>query len=116
MKQTNDIKTITKALIDFRNERNWEQFHNPKDLALALSIEAAELNELFLWKNYEEIKAVNQERIKEELADVFAYALMLAEKYGFDVGDIILEKMKKNAKKYPVEKSKNLATKYTELK
>ncbi|OQX82341.1 MAG: nucleotide pyrophosphohydrolase [Bacteroidetes bacterium 4484_276] len=111
-----DIKTLTKALVDFRDERNWEQFHNPKDLALALSIEAAELNELFLWKNYEELKGVDRERISEELADVFAYALMLAEKYSFDVTEIVLDKMKKNAKKYPVEKSKNLATKYTELK
>lgn len=110
-----DIKTITKALVDFRNERNWEQFHNPKDLALALSIEAAELNELYLWKNEEEIKEINHEKISEELADVFAYAFMLAEKYGFDVSEIVLDKMKKNAKKYPVEKSKNLATKYTEL-
>jgi len=111
-----DIKTISKALIDFRNERNWEQFHNPKDLALALSIEAAELNELYLWKNHEEIQNVNQEKIREELADVFAYAFMLAEKYDLDVREIVLEKMKKNAKKYPVEKSRNLATKYTDLK
>jgi len=111
-----DINTLTKALIDFRDERNWEQFHNPKDLALALSIEAAELNELFLWKNYEEIKGVDQQKIREELADVFAYAFMLAEKYKLDVSEIILEKMTKNGKKYPVEKSKNLATKYTDLK
>ncbi len=110
-----DIKILTNALIDFRNERNWEQFHNPKDLSLALSIEAAELNELFLWKNPEEVKEINPEKIREELADVFAYALMLAEKYGFDVTEIVLDKMEKNAKKYPVEKSKNLATKYTEL-
>jgi len=111
-----DIKTITKALIDFRDERNWEQFHNPKDLALALSIEAAELNELYLWKNYEEIKSVDLQKIREELADVFAYAFMLAEKYKLDVSEIVLEKMVKNGQKYPVEKSKNLATKYTELK
>ncbi len=111
-----DIKTITKALTDFRDERNWEQFHNPKDLALALSIEAAELNELYLWKNYEEIKDVDLQKIREELADVFAYAFMLAEKYKMDVSEIVLEKMVKNGKKYPVEKSKNLATKYTELK
>jgi len=111
-----DIKTITQALIDFRDERNWEQFHNPKDLALALSIEAAELNELYLWKNYDEIKSVDRKKIREELADVFAYALMLAEKYDFDVSEIVLEKMEKNRTKYPVEKSKNLATKYTDLK
>ncbi len=110
-----DIKFLTNALIDFRNERNWEQFHNPKDLSLALSIEAAELNELFLWKNPEEVKEIKPEKIRKELADVFTYALMLAEKYGFDVSEIVLDKMGKNAKKYPVEKSKNLVTKYTEM-
>lgn len=110
-----DIQTIIKALTDFRNERNWEQFHNPKDLALALSIEAAELNELYLWKNYDQLDSVKEEKIREELADVFAYAFMLAEKYDFDVKEIVLEKIKKNGKKYPVEKSRNLAKKYTEL-
>jgi NTP pyrophosphatase (non-canonical NTP hydrolase) len=115
-KPMSDIDTLTKALIDFRDERNWEQFHNPKDLALALSIEAAELNELYLWKNYEEIKNVDLQKIREELADVFAYAFMLAEKYKMDVSEIVLEKMVKNGKKYPIEKSRNLATKYTDLK
>ncbi len=110
-----NIETLIKALVDFRNERNWAQFHNPKDLALALSIEAAELNELFLWKNADEVKKINRERIGEELADVFAYALMLAEKYHFDVEEIVLKKIAENARKYPVEKSKNLAKKYTEL-
>lgn len=110
-----DIETIIKALTDFRNERNWAQFHNPKDLALALSIEAAELNELYLWKNYDQIKTVDKSRIKEELADVLAYAFMLAEKYDFDVKEIMLDKIRKNGEKYPVEKSKNLAKKYTEL-
>lgn len=110
-----DIQTIIKVLTDFRDARNWEQFHNPKDLALALSIEAAELNELYLWKNYRQIETVNKTKVKEELADVFAYAFMLAEKYGFDVKNIILEKIEKNGEKYPVEKSKNLAKKYTEL-
>ena len=110
-----DIDTITKALLEFRDERNWKQFHNPKDLAIALSIEAGELNELYLWKNYEQFDTVNLEKVKEELADVFAYAFMLAEKYGFDVQEIVMDKMKKNAEKYPVEKSKNLATKYTDF-
>jgi len=111
-----DISTITKALVDFRNARNWEQFHNPKDLALALSIEAAELNELYLWKNYNQLENVEILRVKEELADVFAYAFMLAEKYGFDVKEIILEKIEKNGRKYPVEKSRNIAEKYDRLK
>jgi NTP pyrophosphatase (non-canonical NTP hydrolase) len=112
----NDISTIIKALVDFRDARNWEQFHNPKDLAMALSIEAAELNELYLWKNYNQLQSVDLTRVKEELADVFAYAFMLAEKYDLDVKEIILEKIEKNGQKYPVEKSKNIAEKYDRLK
>lgn len=107
-----DIKTITEALINFRNERDWEQFHNPKDLALAINVEAGELLELYLWKNAAE---ANKEKIKEELADVFAYAFLIADKYQFDVKEIVLEKIKKNAEKYPVEKAKGTAKKYNEL-
>ncbi|MCK0157260.1 nucleotide pyrophosphohydrolase [Cellulophaga sp. F20128] len=107
-----DIKELTDALIKFRNERDWEQFHNPKDLAVALNIEAGELLENFLWKSSEE---AGKEKVKEELADVLAYAFLLAEKYGFDVKEILLEKIKKNGEKYPVEKAKGTAKKYTEL-
>lgn len=107
-----DISQITEALIKFRNERDWEQFHNPKDLALAINVEAGELLELFLWKNAED---ANLEKIKEELADVFAYAFLLAEKYKLDVKGIILEKVRKNGEKYPIEKAKGTAKKYNEL-
>jgi len=86
-----EIKEITNKLIQFRNERDWEQFHNPKDLALAISIESAELLELFLWKKAED---ANTDKVKEELADIFSFAFLLAEKYGFDVKDIVLEKIK----------------------
>lgn len=110
-----DIQAIINRIVKFRNQRNWAQFHKPKDLALALSIEAAELNELFLWKNDEEIKQINREKIADELADILVYAFFLAEKYDFDITEIISKKMEKNARKYPVEKSKNLAKKYTEL-
>lgn len=106
------MKDIIQALIDFRNERDWEQFHNPKDLALAINIEASELLELFLWKNAED---ANREKVKEELADIFAFAFLLADKYNFDVKDIVLEKISKNAEKYPVEKAKGTAKKYNEL-
>ena len=106
------MNEITEALIKFRNERDWDQFHNPKDLALAINIEAAELLELFLWKNAED---ANPEKVKEELADVFAFAFLLADKYGFDVKEIILDKIKKNGEKYPVEKAKGTAKKYNEL-
>ncbi len=108
----NEFSEITSALISFRNERDWEQFHNPKDLALALSIEASELLELFLWKSYQE---ADQEKLKDELADVMAYAFMLADKYGFDIKQIILDKIKKNGIKYPVEKAKGSMKKYDEL-
>jgi len=107
-----ESEEITQALLKFRNERDWEQFHNPKDLALAVNVEAGELLELFLWKKAEE---VNQEKIKEELADVFAYAFLLAEKYQLDVKEIVLQKIKKNGEKYPIEKSKGNAKKYNEL-
>ncbi|ACU03150.1 nucleotide pyrophosphohydrolase [Pedobacter heparinus] len=106
-------KELQEALIKFRNERDWEQFHNPKDLALALSIEAAELNELFLWKKAED---ADQEKIKEELADVLAYAILLAEKYDLDINEIVLNKIKSNGEKYPVEKARGTAKKYDELK
>lgn len=107
-----ESEEITQALLKFRNERDWEQFHNPKDLALAVNVEAGELLELFLWKKAEE---VNKEKIKEELADVFAYAFLIAEKYNFNVEEIVLEKIKKNAEKYPVEKSKGKSDKYDQL-
>lgn len=106
-------KELQEALIKFRNERDWQQFHNPKDLALALSIEAAELNELFLWKKAED---ADQEKIKEELADVLAYAILLAEKYNLDINEIVLNKIKRNGEKYPVEKARGTAKKYDELK
>lgn len=107
-----DTQEITQALLEFRDERDWAQFHNPKDLALALNIEAGELLESFLWKSAEQ---ANQDEIREELADVFAYAFLLANSYGLDVKQIVLEKIKQNALKYPIEKSKGVAKKYTEL-
>ncbi len=105
-------KKIIEALLKFRNERDWEQFHNPKDLALAISVEANELLELFLWKDASE---ADLNKVKEELADVFAYTFLMAEKYNLDVTEIVMEKIKKNAEKYPIEKSKGRADKYTDL-
>jgi len=107
-----EIKKITEQLIAFRDERDWAQFHNPKDLAVALNIEAGELLEAFLWKNHKE---ADKEKVTEELADVFAYAFLLADKYGLDVNEIVSEKINKNAAKYPVEKAKGTAKKYDEL-
>lgn len=107
-----DIEELIRDLINFRNERDWEQFHNPKDLALAINIEAGELLELFLWKNADE---ANVEKVKEELADIFSFALLLAHRYQLDVKQIIQDKIKKNGEKYPVSKSKGTAKKYNEL-
>lgn len=110
-----DIEQLTEALISFRDEREWGQFHSTKNLAAAISIEAAELNELFLWKTPEEAEDVNRERLSEELADVMAYCLMLAARHKLDVKQIMLHKIKLNGEKYPVEKSKGSAKKYSEL-
>ena len=107
-----EIDKIIQELLKFRNEREWEQFHNPKDLSIALSIEANELLELFLWKKPEE---ANIEKVKEELADVFAYAFLIAEKYNLNIEDIVLEKIKKNAEKYPIGKAKGKSDKYDQL-
>ena len=103
---------ILQRLRQFRDERDWEQFHNPKDLALALSIEASELLEVFLWKAPQ---SADVEKVKEELADVLAYALLIADTYGFDVQEIVLEKIALNEKKYPIAKAKGRADKYNEL-
>lgn len=111
-KNKSEIEEIINRLIKFRDERNWEQFHNSKDLALALSIEAAELNELFLWKRAEE---VNVEKLKEELADVLIFALLLARKHKLNIGEIIVDKIRINEHKYPKEKAKNSAVKYNQL-
>lgn len=108
----NEIKALMNDIDEFTRERDWDQFHNPKDLALALSIEASELLETFLWKKPEK---ANIDKVREELADVFNYAFLMASKYGFDIEEIVREKMAKNAAKYPVEKAKGVATKYNEL-
>ena len=107
-----DIELILEELRRFNLERDWDQFHNGKDLAIGLAIEASELLEAFLWKSPED---ANQDRIREELADVLNYAFQLADKYDLDIKEIMLEKIHKNATKYPVEKAKGSAKKYNEL-
>ena len=107
-----DLEELRLAVVKFTQERDWDQFHNGKDLAIALSIEAAELNEAFLWKDASQ---VNVEKVKEELADILNYALLIADKYGLDVKQIVLDKIKRNAEKYPVDKAYGSAKKYNEL-
>ena len=106
---------ILKKLIEFRDERDWKQFHDSKNLATAISIEAAELNELYLWKTIRESEEVDVEKVKEELADILSFSFLLAEKHGLDPFEIVQEKIKINAQKYPVEKAKGTAKKYTDL-
>ena len=120
-----DINEIMEQIVQFSEDRDWDQFHNGKDLALALSIEASELNEAFLWKSAEDVKI---DKIKEELADIINYAFLIAYKYNLDIKDkekgwhilekqliIVLTKLKRNAEKYPIDKAKGCAKKYSEL-
>ena len=107
-----DLEELRQAIVKFTQERDWDQFHNGKDLALALSIEAAELNEAFLWKDAKEVKI---EKVEEELADIFNYAILIADKYNIDIKQIVLDKIKRNAEKYPIDKAYGSAKKYNEL-
>ena len=113
-----DIKKLTEKIIKFRNARDWKQFHNPKDVALSLSLEAGELIEHFQWKDKKEIEKyikTNKKDIGEELADILFWVLLLSHDLKIDVLEALDNKIKKNAKKYPIEKSKGRHTKYTKL-
>tara|TARA_B110000003_G_C16261939_1_gene383340 strand:+ start:60 stop:395 length:336 start_codon:yes stop_codon:yes gene_type:complete len=110
-----DYKEIIKRLKKFRDDRDWSQFHDSKNLASAISIETSELNELFLWKESKECENVDKDRISEELADILSYAFLLADKHDLDPFKIIASKIEKNSKKYPINKSKGNAKKYTDL-
>jgi NTP pyrophosphatase (non-canonical NTP hydrolase) len=112
MKNGPEIQAILKDILRFRNARDWGKFHDPKNLAINLSVEAAELLEVFLWKQHEEI---NVDKLKDELADVFYSAFLLADTYGLNVKKIIQEKLRKNALKYPVKKAKGSNKKHDEL-
>lgn len=109
------MEEITKMIIQFREERNWKQYHNPKDLAISLSLEASELLENFQWKSSEEAIQENLENIKDELADVITYALMLSHDLGIDIYEALENKIEKNRRKYPVEKAYGSNKKYTNL-
>ncbi|NQX62897.1 nucleotide pyrophosphohydrolase [Paenibacillus qinlingensis] len=108
------MDAIIKNIIEFRDERDWKQFHNAKDLAISLTLEASELLENFQWKESGEAVDRNKEQIQDELADVLIYALMIAHDLEIDVKQAILHKLKKNAEKYPIEKFKGTSKKYTE--
>ena len=107
-------ETIQKVL-DFRDERDWKQFHNPKDLAISLSLEAAEVLELFQWSGTE-LDCLKREELKEELADVLSYVVLMADACDLDLDEILRAKTEKNALKYPVDLARGNKEKYTELK
>jgi len=109
------LKEIIENIVAFRDERNWKQFHNPKDLAISLNLEASELLELFQWKSSNESVQKNRVEIQDELADILYYALLMCHDLGIKPDLAILEKLKKNAEKYPVDKAFGSNKKYTEL-
>ena len=112
------MKKLTEQVVKFRDARNWKQFHNPKDLAISLCLEASEVLEHFQWKNAEEISAhikKNKKEVSKELADVLYWVLLMANDLDIDIEKAFALKMKENNKKYPVKKAKGKHTKYTEL-
>ncbi|XCP86145.1 nucleotide pyrophosphohydrolase [Roseburia hominis] len=109
------IEELQEKITAFRDERNWKQFHNPKDLAISISLEAAELLEIFQWSGADLEAADKKEKIEEELADVMIYCGLMADAVGLDIDEMILKKLKRNNEKYPVDKAYGSNAKYTEL-
>lgn len=103
-------------VLKFRDDRNWRQFHNPKDLAISVSLEAAELLEIFQWSADDLVCEKKIDKIREELADVLNYCILMADACGLDLDEIIQAKLKRNSEKYPVELAFGNKEKYTELK
>ena len=104
-----------KHILKFRDDRDWKQFHNPKDLAISISLEAAELLEVFQWSGTDVSNEGKQEKIKEELADVLNYCVLMADACGLDIDEIVQEKLKVNDEKHPVSKAKGKKEKYNKL-
>jgi len=102
-------------ILKFRDDRDWKQFHNPKDLAISISLEAAELLEVFQWSGPDTSNDNKQEKIEEELADVIIYCILMADVCGLDIDEIVQEKIRVNNEKYPVDKAKGKSEKYNML-
>ena len=110
------IQELQKKALAFRDARNWKQFHNPKDVAISISLEAAELLEVFQWSGMDLEATDKRDQIREELADILIYCLLMASDLNLEVSDIVTEKLEKNERKYPVELAYGRADKYTDLK
>ena len=120
MDSSTTLESLKRRVDSFRDERDWLKFHNPKDLSMALSIEASELEELFLWKDKDELAQLPNDKqqlemVKEEMADMCIYLLSLSSVLKVDLSDSITEKLAKNEAKYPINKSKGSSKKYNEL-
>lgn len=113
-----DLDELTRAVLRFRDERDWKQFHNPKDVALSLMLEAGELLELFQWQDAAQVAETARARkaeLADELADVLCYTLLMAHELGIDLAEALPAKLAKNAIKYPVDKARGSSSKYSEL-
>lgn len=110
-----DINDIQEKITRFRDDRNWKQFHNPKDLAISISLEAAELLEVFQWSGTDIEAGNKKDKIAEELADVMIYCGLMADAVGLDVEEIILKKLNRNDEKYPINKAYGSSKKYNQL-
>ena len=110
-----NLPELTQALLQFRDERNWAQFHTLRNLIVSLNLEAAELLELTQWKSDEEMLGISGEALRDECADVLLYLLLIADKAGINLEEAARNKLKKNAAKYPIEKSYGSSRKYTQL-
>ena len=114
-----DIENLKSKLREFSKERDWEKFHNPKNLATALSVEASELLEIFQWSNDGGLNEINdpkkREKIEKEIADIFNYLIKLVDILDMDLEKVALDKIKENAEKYPIETSKGKSVKYTDF-
>jgi len=114
-----DIQELTKRIVNFRDQRDWKKFHNPKDLALSLVLEAVEVMEHFQWKSPEEMQrhiVEKKNEVSDELADVLYWVLLMSNDLDIDLKEALQRKLKKNEEKYPIDKAKGKHTKYTELK
>jgi dCTP diphosphatase len=115
----NDLAKLTELVLKFREERDWQQFHNPKDMALSLSLEVGELIEIMQWKNGQELVThldTNHEHVGQELSDILGWVLLLAHDLKIDLPTAFIEKMKQNELKYPIDRAKGRSGKYTEYK
>ncbi len=106
-----DLKKINQKIKSFVKERNWDQFHSPKNLSMALSVEASELVEIFQWLKESDLKKVDKEKVADEIADIFFYLLRISQKMNIDIEKSFYQKMIKNIKKYPVNVSKGKSNK-----